>query len=84
MHELRTIASKGGGEVEMGFIRPVEAGIAIMSRAPKTSCPRDPRAQTHTQIVRAYLRCVCAGKQASAYTQPSRDRGKGTYIALTR
>ena len=32
----------------------------------------------------AYLRCVCAGKQASAYTQPSRDRGKGTYIGLTR
>ena len=31
----------------------------------------------------AYLRCVCAGKQASAYTQPSRYRGKGTYIVLT-
>ena len=27
---------------------------------------------------------MCAGKQASNYTQPSRDRGKGTYIALTR
>ena len=24
----------------------------------------------------SYLRCVCAGKQASAYTQPSRDRGR--------
>ena len=71
MHEPPKIASKGGGEVEMGFIRSVEAGIAIMSRTPKTSCPRDPRAQTHIQIVRAY-----AGKHASAYTQPSRGRGR--------
>ena len=39
MHDLRKIASKGGGEVEMGFILPVEAGIAMMSRAPKmTRC----------------------------------------------
>ena len=44
------LQARGRGEVEMGFIRPVEAGITMMSRAPKTSCPRDPRAQTHKQI----------------------------------
>jgi len=55
--------ARGRGEVEMGFIRPVEAGIAMMSRAPKTSCPRDPRAQTHKQIpcfhARGNTRNVC-------------------------
>ena len=30
-----------------------------MSNAPKMTCPGDPRAQTHTQIVRAYLSEVC-------------------------
>ena len=47
----------------MGFILSVEAGIAMMSRAPKTSCPRDPRAQTHKQIpcfhARGNTRNVC-------------------------
>ena len=47
----------------MGFILAVEAGITMMSRAPITSCPRDPRAQTHKQIpcfhARGNTRNVC-------------------------
>ena len=45
-----------------------------------------PAHHTHVSYILelTYLRCVCAGKQASAYTQASRDRGKGTYMKLTR
>ena len=47
----------------MGHLRTVEtrnvvASNVMMSNAPKMTCPGDPRAQTHTQIVRAYLRCA--------------------------
>ena len=79
--ELWKIASRGGEGVKTNHLRTVQTRNVVvsnvmMSNAPKMTCPGDPRAQTHTQIVRAYLRCVCAGKQASAYTQPSRDRGR--------
>ena len=61
--------------------------IAVVARS--IVCPahaQRPRRQMDLNIsslAHTYLRCVCAGKQASAYTQPSRDRGKGTYIVLT-
>ena len=45
MNHLRTVQT-----------RNVVVSNVMMSNAPKMTCPGDPRAQTHTQIVRAYLR----------------------------
>ena len=61
--ELWKIASRGGGWVKMNHLRTVQTRNVVvsnvmMSNAPKMTCPGDPRAQTHTQIVRAYLRCA--------------------------
>ena len=44
MNHLRTVQT-----------RNVVVSNVMMSNAPKMTCPGDPRAQTHTQIVRAYL-----------------------------
>ena len=40
--------------------RNVVVSNVMMSNAPKMTCPGDPRAQTHTQIVRAYLSAALA------------------------
>ena len=52
--------------------RNVVVSNVMMSNAPKMTCPGDPRAQTHTQIVRAYLRF--AAKQADTDHAAGRER----------
>ena len=52
---------QGGRWVKMNHLRSVQTRNVVVSNvmisnAPKMTCPGDPRAQTHTQIVRAYLR----------------------------
>ena len=68
----------------MGHLRSVEARNVVasnvmMSNAPKMTCPGDPRVQTHTQIVRAYLsdgksKCKHARGRSEVRWQTSRYR----------
>ena len=66
MNHLRTVQT-----------RNVVVSNVMMSNAPKMTCPGDPRAQTHTQIVRAYLRCAKHTCNARPFGNGSAGRREG-------
>ena len=63
----------------MNHLRTVQAHNVVvsnvmMSNTPKMTCPGDPRAQTHTQIVRAYLSEVYKMSEVCKITRTIQNR----------
>ena len=71
--------ARGEGRVKMNHLRTVQTRNVVvsnvmMSNAPKMTCPGDPRAQTHTQIVRAYLSEVYKMSEVCKITRTIQNR----------